>query len=157
MTNINQADLDKWKELNPDLARRNSTPATSLKGQGMAVNPTGVSVSKYRNKRTAYNGIIYDSKAEASKAAELDLLVKAGEIDFYLRQIPFPLPGGIIYRADFVTFEKVELTPYKDSPTYLDGWVIEVIEVKGMPTKEWKMKEKLFREKYPKLVLRVEK
>jgi hypothetical protein len=147
MTNINQADLDKWKELNPDLARRNSTPATSLKGQGMAVNPTGVSVSKYRNKRTAYNGIIYDSKAEASKAAELDLLVKAGEIDFYLRQIPFPLPGGIIYRADFLVFTK---SGYR-------LWDIEIIEVKGYSNKEWKMKEKLFREKYPNLVLRVEK
>ena len=34
----------------------------------------------------------------------LKLLVKSGEIIFFLRQVPFDLPGGVKYRCDFQIF-----------------------------------------------------
>lgn len=63
--------------------------------------------SKYHAKRTRYTSKqgftrVYDSKAEAAFAAELDLRLAAQEILFWLPQIPFPLPGGVTYRADFM-------------------------------------------------------
>lgn len=111
--------------------------------------------NKFGNTRTEYNGVVYDSKAEADKARELDLLVKAGDIDFYLRQVNFPLPGGINYRADFVTYKAQWIAGPPIDRTHT--WTIEVIEVKGFSTKEWKLKQKLFKQTYPNLTLRVEK
>ena len=60
-----------------------------------------------------YNGVLYASKKESLQAADLDLQVKAGEIDFWLRQVPIRLPGGKIYKVDFVTFK----AGYWDSST----------------------------------------
>ena len=101
--------------------------------------------SKYHAQPTEHNGIVYHSKKEAAKAAELDLRVKAGEISFYLRQVPFTLPGNITYRADFVTFDK----------DVLGRWWIEIIECKGVWTPEAKLKMKLFKERYPDLSIEV--
>lgn len=49
--------------------------------------------NKYGAQRTERGGIVYASKLEAACAAQLDLEVKAGLIDFYLRQVRFPLEG----------------------------------------------------------------
>lgn len=82
--------------------------------------------NKFNAKKTEYDsphfGLrTYDSKAEAKRAGELDLLMKAGDVLFWLPQPRFPIPGGE-YRADFqihwaaggVTFEDVK---GKDTPT----------------------------------------
>ena len=85
--------------------------------------------SKYHNTPTVYQGVRYHSKREALKAQELDLLVKAGEIDFYLRQVSFDLPGGIKYVADFVTFMRVVgKAGNGETETF---WTVKVIEVKA--------------------------
>jgi hypothetical protein len=89
--------------------------------------------SKYRNKRTEYKGKVYDSGREANRAAELDLLVKAGEIAGYAEQVPFLLAAGIIYRADFVVLE-------------WDG-TYRVEDVKGVRTKEYRLKKRMMRDK----------
>ncbi len=60
---------------------------------------------KYGNVPTEYDGAMYDSGKEARRARELDLMVKAGEIVGWMRQVPFTLPGGIRYIADFVVLE----------------------------------------------------
>lgn len=59
--------------------------------------------SKYRNEPTIYGGVRYDSRAEAHRAAELDLLVLSGTIRFWVRQPSFRLgcPENV-YRADFL-------------------------------------------------------
>jgi hypothetical protein len=92
-----------------------------------------------------FNGVIYASKAECKKAKELDLQQKAGEIDYILRQVPFPLPGNITYRADFMTLSRLE----SSNPLDIFGWNIKVIEVKGMALPSWKLKYKLFKATYP--------
>ena len=110
---------------------------------------------KYNAIPTIYNGATYPSKAEARKAQELDLMVKAGEIDFYLRQVPFLLPGNITYRADFVTFtgDKASNIKMPDSCQF----VVTVIEVKGFSTPSWRMKYKLFKASYPNLSIEIVK
>ena len=47
--------------------------------------------SKYKSIRQTYNGINYDSRLEASRAYELDLMVKAGQIKGYERQFKVDL------------------------------------------------------------------
>ena len=44
---------------------------------------------KYNAQKTMYNGITYDSKKEAKRAAELDLLVKSGAIKWLERQVVY--------------------------------------------------------------------
>ncbi len=89
--------------------------------------------SKYGNIRTEYRGRVYDSKAEARRAAELDALVPA-EIVAWFPQVTFNLAGGIRYRCDFLV-----ILP--------DGtWRAE--DVKGKATDVYKIKRKLFRERY---------
>ena len=108
---------------------------------------------KYHAIKTEHNGIVYHSKKEAAKAQELDILVKSRNITFYLRQVPFTLSGGIVYRADFVTFKAEWIAGPPSDRTHI--WKIKVIEVKGFKTPEWKMKLKLFRATYPSLDLEV--
>lgn len=59
--------------------------------------------SKYGNRKTEVDGILFDSQHEANMYAEMDLEVKAGKYRALLCQVTFLLPGGVAYRADFVT------------------------------------------------------
>ena len=61
--------------------------------------------SKYGNRRVEVDGKKFDSQHEADIYAELILRVKAGELKTVLRQVPFDLPGGIRYVADFLTVD----------------------------------------------------
>jgi len=115
---------------NPDLVRLN--PELSAKETPKR--------SKYGNVRTEYRGRVYDSKAEARRAAELDKLVPA-EIVAWFPQVTFNLPGGIRYRCDFLV-----ILP--------DGtWRAE--DVKGKATDVYKLKRKLFKERYGKEITEV--
>jgi len=59
--------------------------------------------SKYGNIRVEIDGKKFDSKHEARAYMEFVARVQAGELRAVLRQVPFDLPGGIRYIADFVT------------------------------------------------------
>ena len=83
--------------------------------------------SKYRNQRQ--DG--YDSKHEANRAAELALMVKAGEARAVAEQVPFELAGGIKYVADFVVM--------------LPDGTYRVEDAKGYKTPEYRLKRKLMR------------
>jgi hypothetical protein len=61
--------------------------------------------SKYRSERVEYDGLLYDSRAEAARARELDAQRAAGVIRGWIRQVPFRL--GVpenVYRVDFLVF-----------------------------------------------------
>mgnify|MGYP001575532766 CR=1 FL=1 len=98
-----------------------------------------------------YAGRVFASKKEAQHCADLDLLVKAGVWDFYLMQVPFILPGGIVYRADFVPYKSVQFDEGNDASDLYYLWNIEVHEVKGYWTPDAKNKMKLFKKCYPNL------
>lgn len=61
--------------------------------------------TKYGNRRVEVDGKRFDSQHEAEVYQELMLRVRAGELKLVLRQVPFDLPGGIKYIADFVTMD----------------------------------------------------
>lgn len=96
---------------------------------------------KYANVPTVVDGIRFDSKAEARRWDELQMLVKAGRVKDLRRQVRYVLipktarPSGgsereCAYLADFV---------YLDAQT---GRSI-VEDVKGAATPEYKLKRKL--------------
>lgn len=59
--------------------------------------------NKYHAVRTIYDGVTYGSKAEAERAAELDLLVRSGEVRTWIGQPKFRLGDAInVYVADFL-------------------------------------------------------
>lgn len=90
---------------------------------------------KFNAIKTDVDGIKFDSKKEAKYYQELKLKKLAGEIIFFLRQVPFHLPGGVTYRVDFQEFRA-------------DGSV-HFIDVKGMKTKDFIMKKKMVEDLYP--------
>lgn len=95
---------------------------------------TGVAKgSKYRNIRTEADGHVFDSAREAERYGELRLLYAARQIAALMIQVPFPLPGGIAYFADFVYYDLGERR-------------LVVEDVKGVKTKEYVIKKKLMRE-----------
>ena len=56
---------------------------------------------KYANVRTQVDGIWFDSKLEARRYVELKLLQRTGQVEYFLMQVPFHLPGGVVYKVDF--------------------------------------------------------
>lgn len=81
------------------------------------------------------DGIIFDSKKEAQRYRELQLAKKSGSVEFFLRQVPFDLSGGIKYRLDFLVF-------------WADG-KITFEDVKGCRTEIYKLKKKQVESLYP--------
>ena len=85
--------------------------------------------SKYHAQRTQG----YASKKEAEYANQLALRQKAGEVWFWLEQVPFKLTGAK-HRVDFLVF-------------YCDGrW--ELVEVKGFKTAIGELKRKMVEDIY---------
>lgn len=101
----------------------------SAAGAEKAPPPLPMKRNKYHNTRTEYNGKVYDSRREADRAAELQVLVRVGEVATILEQVSFVLPGGVKYRADFLILKK-------------DGTFI-IEDAKGVRTKEYQIKKKL--------------
>lgn len=64
------------------------------------------SLSKFRNRRTRYDGRSYDSERESRRAAELDVLMASGVIRWWYPQPQIFLgPGRIPYRPDFLIID----------------------------------------------------
>ena len=100
-------------------------------------------MSKYRNKRTVVDGITFDSKAEARRYGELKLMERHGLIHNlkchprYVLLEPFTVKGiryrGVTYEADF---------------SYTENGVEVVEDCKGFRTAVFRLKEKLFMDRY---------
>lgn len=90
---------------------------------------------KFNAKKTVKDDIIFSSKMEAAYYQKLKMLQQQGELLFFLRQVPFHLPGGVRYVVDFIEF-------------YLDG-EIKFVDVKGMDTPLSIAKRKLVEAHYP--------
>lgn len=80
------------------------------------------------------DGVLYASKAEMRYAAQLDLQQSCGKILGYKRQVPVKLSvNGVLVTTMRLDFEVM----------YPNG-VVELIDVKGHVTPEWRLKAKLF-------------
>lgn len=115
--------------------------------------------SKYGSRKVHRDGVVYDSRSEARRGAELAILQRAGEIRNLRRQVPYELipvqrekdtigargavhKGRVIeksvgYVADFVYEERTA-----------DGWREVVEDVKGFRTHEYIIKRKLMLWRY---------
>jgi len=93
---------------------------------------------KYSAIRTEHDGFKFDSKKEGRYYQELKLRVNAGEVVFFLMQVPFHLPGNVKYVVDFQEF-------HADGTTHF-------VDVKGMITDTFKMKKKMVENLYPVVI-----
>ncbi|HEX9973154.1 MAG TPA: DUF1064 domain-containing protein [bacterium] len=90
---------------------------------------------KFNAQKTELDGLRFDSKKEARYYQTLKLKVKAGIVLFFLRQVPFDLPGNVKYRVDFQEF-------------HADG-TVHFVDVKGIKTDTYIMKKKMVEDLYP--------
>lgn len=101
--------------------------------------------NKYKNTKTVIDNITFDSKKEANRYCELKLLEKAGKIKDLQLQVPFLLIAkqkderAVTYKADFM---------------YTENGQAIVEDVKGMKTKEYIIKRKLFKQIYNYIIFR---
>lgn len=105
-------------------------------------------MSKFFNRKTVVDGIVFDSRKEAERYAELRLMEKAGVITNLRRQVRFELipnqymDGKLIerrvdYLADFV---------YRDAET--DRTVVEDVKSPVTKTDKYIIKRKLLLKLY---------
>jgi hypothetical protein len=90
---------------------------------------------KYRAEPTTVDGIRFDSKREAKVYGDLTNLQRAGEISYFLRQVPLHLPGGTRLVVDFQIH-------------YPDGRV-RYLDAKGVETPVFKVKRREIEAYYP--------
>lgn len=101
--------------------------------------------SKYHARKVKVDGICFDSQKEADYYYNLKVLLNAGAIKGFCRQCEFVLQEGnedtqpIRYYADFIVFKN-------------DG-TTEIVDTKGIQTDVFKLKFKMFKNKFPGLKL----
>lgn len=97
--------------------------------------------SKYKNNKTEYKGLKFDSEGERDHYIELELRQRAGDIQDLKTQVSFEIQPAftdskgkriraITYKADFVYYD------LKDKRTHVEDF-------KGFKTKEYLLKKKL--------------
>lgn len=84
---------------------------------------------------TECDGIKFSSKKEARYYQALKLRLQAGEVLFFLRQVPIHLPGGVKLVVDFQEF-------------HADG-TVHFVDTKGMETESFKAKRRMVEALYP--------
>ena len=104
---------------------------------------------KYNARKTEVDGITFDSKKEAKEYQNLKLLGRVGAIADRPLQPAFILQAGLVDRSG----RKVKPIVYKADFAYTQEGRQVIVDVKGMQTPVFKLKAKLFRERFPELQL----
>jgi hypothetical protein len=89
-------------------------------------------IARYR-KRAECHGILFDSMLEMRRYKELKLLMAAKKIRYFLRQVPFHLPGDIVYRVDFMVVHYLTKSCTDENPVAICR--IEYEDCKAKPHK----------------------
>ena len=106
-------------------------------------------MNKYRNRRVAVDGHVFDSVLESERYKQLKLLQRAGEIKNLRLQVPFVLQEG--FRKNNKTYQKVQ---YIADFVYEENGLTIVEDTKGLKTEAFRIKQKLFEKQYPDLTIR---
>jgi len=110
---------------------------------GLAAEAQTETPSKYHNARAEARGMTFQSGHEAAVIGQLILLEERKQGVFALRlQVGFPLPGGIVYHPDAVYLDE------KLEPHIVDAKAWDKGTGKFIRTKEYRLKKKLFKERY---------
>lgn len=99
--------------------------------------------NKYHARRTLYNGVWYDSAAEANRAKELDMCIMTGHVTWWLRQVPVMIgePGvDRPFRVDFLVAEPC----FNSQAVHVHGE-----DVKGMETASFRRRLRQWRLRGP--------
>lgn len=100
--------------------------------------------NKYGNKKETIDGITFDSKHEASIYAELKLLERCGAIRNLQLQVPF-----IILDAYEINGRKIRAVKYVADFVFInEKGEQEVWDAKGVKTDVYKLKKKMFEQRY---------
>jgi hypothetical protein len=94
---------------------------------------------KYRARRTIIDGIAFDSRREADTYVKLKALEQAGELTDLERQVRYDLHGK---NGTKISFVKVDFA-FKENGRPV------VLEVKGVRTRAYVLRKKLFQDEYP--------
>lgn len=103
------------------------------------------SKSKYHAKKVEQDGVVYDSKKEAKRAAVLQQWEKFGVITGLRRQVAFELQPGYTNNQG----KKIRPITYVADFVYQREGKLIVEDTKGFKTPEYKLKKKLFEYQYP--------
>ena len=129
----------QWTELaertRVTACKRSGNHATTRALEALA----GVAVTKLRNRATVVDGIRFPSKLQADRYRELKLLVAAGKVLYFVREVPFDVGGGVVYRADFVVVWNLTGPP---------ATVVTVEDTKGHLTETSRVKIAVVQERY---------
>lgn len=132
----------------PPLRPAGTSPPHGGEARGAAdgeAREAGARRGKYGNRRVEVDGMKFDSQHEADHYFGVLLpRWRAGELRLLARQVPFDLPGGVRYIADFLAVDaagNVEVIDAKSEATkknrvYINKkkqmravWGIEIVEV----------------------------
>lgn len=119
----------------PESMRR-LLPERALEPLAKTVPEPPARASKYGAIATTVDGIRFDSKKEARFYEQLKLRKAAGEVAYWLRQVPLHMPGGTRYVIDFLVF-------------FVDGRAPEYVDVKGRETAMFRVKRREIEHLYP--------
>ena len=122
--NVNDPEFEEWYQKN-----------VSKLGITRSYTFNKINKHKFKAIRCERDNKKFDSKLERRYYDQLVIRQKAGDIAFFLRQIPFDLPGSTRYFADFMVF--------------YDNGNIEIIDCKGKMTSMSILKIKQVESLYP--------
>jgi hypothetical protein len=97
--------------------------------------------AKYRNEKVVVNGRKFDSKREAERAGELDLMQKLGMISDLKYQVRFELIGK--QKGERPAFLKVDFTYVEEGK-----FVGEDVKSKASKTQQYVLRRKLLLERH---------
>ena len=98
-------------------------------------------MTKYKARKASYGERTYDSMGEAKAAQALDLMVAAGEVEWWIPQVAFTFPWKSKHKVDFLVVFKscgVRLVEYKGMDTPLGKFKRKILEwYMGEPIIVW--------------------
>lgn len=101
-------------------------------------------MNKYKNKKVIIDRLKFDSMAEGRRYKELKLLEEGKYISDLELQPKFELQSKFTNAKG----EHIRAITYKADFSYIENGKIIVEDVKGVETKDFKLKKKLFEYKY---------
>lgn len=107
-------------------------------------------MNKYRNRKVAVDGHVFDSVLESERYKQLKLLQRAGEIKNLRLQVPFLLQER--FRKNNKSYQKIE---YIADFVYEEKGQVVIEDTKGIKTEAFRIKQKLFEKQYPDLTIKI--
>jgi hypothetical protein len=105
---------------------------------------------KYNNRKQQIDGYVFDSRAEAHRYNDLKLLAWNKVIEGLQIHPVFVLQDKFKHRDKWI-----RAITYEADFAYYENGVHVVEDVKGVKTKEFSIKEKLFKARYPEIDFRL--